>query len=208
MPRNLLVTLLVAELAACWSSAAPARDEPPGAWRPPQRQSSDDGVCRETGDRLVLVVCRRGHDLEWTVTNATDTTLWVFVAPPSITTGSHKRENAFVRAANGVVTLSKIQITEQVPEPILAGAIALAPSASDSGVVPLGPRLSPDAPNFWGRPRAQPQRIRSVVLEVAFADRRPTDRPHPPTATREFFFVLGIERARQELVRSAELSWL
>ena len=206
MPRNLLVALLVAELAACSSTVTPARDEASSA-PTPSHAGSSSGACRESGDRLVLVVCRRGHDLMWTVTNATETRLWVFVAPPSITTRSYARANAFVRAANGTVTLSKIQIVDGVPEPIVSGAIALVPGASDSGVIPLGNELSPTAPNFWGRPRPARQRIRAVVLEVAFAEQRGTDRARP-TSGGDLAIVLGIEPARRELVRSPGLPWL
>lgn len=205
MRRSLLCALLAAELAACWSSSAPPPAPPSRS--PAEPRASDDGVCRESGDRLVLVVCRRGHDLEWTVTNATAIPLWVFVAPPSLHGGSHRRENAYVRAANGAVTLSKIQIVEDVPEPIPSGAVALAPGASDRGVVPLGRVLEPSAPNFWGMPRPARQRIDSVRLRVEFAEQRPRDRSVAPTASRDLYFVLGIERPRRELVQSAELSW-
>jgi hypothetical protein len=212
MRKSLLAVALIAELAGCWPTASPIPVEPQGPTAAPVRH--DNQPCRTTGDRLALVVCRSEHDLAWTVTNKTDSVLWVFVAPPSMTR-SPSRANAFVEAHAGSLVLRKIQLTGVMDEPIMTGAIALEPGASDSGVVPLGDELDIDArSNFWPLGVAAttfqwppPQRIETVALEVGFTPRRPTDNPIRPDADNEFYLFMRLERDRQEIVRSLALSW-
>jgi hypothetical protein len=130
-------------------------------------------------------------------------------------TRSPSRANAFVEAHVGSLVLRKIQLTGVMDEPIMTGAIALEPGASDSGVVPLGDELDIDArSNFWPMGVAAtafqwppPQRIETVALEVGFTPRRPTDNPIQPDAHNEFYLFMKVERTRQELVRSLPLSW-
>jgi hypothetical protein len=212
MRKSLLIEVLVAEaLAACWSPPPPVRSESPAPTTPPQLASTDSSPCRESGERLALVVCRSDDDLAWTVTNHTDVTLWVFVAPPSIYKGKRARENAFVEARDGNIVLQKLQLPGPMDEPIMSGAIALAPGMSDSGVVPLGPEFVPDARNFWlrSRTRQHPSRqwIKTVTLEVGYAERRSADRPIPPDAHQEYYLFMALEKSRQTFVRSPALPW-
>ena len=209
MRKTLLSSVLVVELAGCWNEA-PSRPVPASPGQRSNVAALDTDPCRRSGDRLTLIVCRRNHDLAWTVTNRTDATLWVFVAPPALD-GAPARANAFVEFSNGQVSLHKIQLAGPMDEPIMSGAIALSPGASDSGVIPLGDELLPEAKNLFLRnanqrwPRRQP--IQTVSLEVGFAEQRPTDRPIPPDVDREFYLFMALDRDRQELVRSPGLRW-
>ena len=207
MRKSLLALAIIAEIAGCWST--PNHVEPQGPNVAPVRH--DSPPCRTTGDRLEIAVCRTNNDLAWTVTNKTDSVLWVFVAPPSFN-HSPARENAFVEAEGaGILLLRKFQLPPPMDEPIMTGAIALDPGASDSGVVPLGEWFNVDAGNFFplSRTRQWPgtQRVETVTLEVGFTLRRPADNPIRPDAYNEFYLFMHLERARQELARSLPLSW-
>lgn len=194
-------SLLAITLAVSGCSSTQAAERVPVAPRVSLAKAGD-GTCVESGERLVLLVCRRGHDLAWTVTNKTDVTLWAFIAPPSLHSGP-RRDNAFMHATGGAVLLRKFQLFANLPEPIFTGAIALVPGASDHGLVPIGARLDPEAQNFYGEPRGQ--RVTSVTLEVGFAEQRTTDKTH---ALKEVVIVLNLDSTQQEIVRSPELSWL
>lgn len=204
MPKSLLAVALVA--SACW--AAPSRQ--PETFSPPERPrapspatpSLEDGRCHERGERLLLATCRRGHDLTWKVTNLTDATLLVFVAPPAIDAGP-RRDNAYLSISGGQVLLRKIQLLHGLDDYYPSGAVTLAPGASDGGVVTLGARLDPKARHFYGEPRGQ--RITSVVLEVGFTVKRPRDQLVP---LRDLVMLFDRDPTRYELVRSPELSWL
>jgi hypothetical protein len=136
----------------------------------------------------------------------------VGVRRAAIFTRSPARENAFVEAdGGGILLLRKFQLPPPMDEPIMSGAIALAPGASDSGVVPLGEWFDVHAGNFFPQSRTRQwpgtQRIETVTLEVGFMPRLPTDNPIRPDAHNEFYLFGRVERVRQELVRSHSLSW-
>lgn len=210
MLRNLLIVALLVELVGCWTSSQTPADLPPrvtkGSASPPAPRVRPE-ACAEAGDRLVLVVCRRGDDLAWTITNITNVPLWAFVGPPAGPIRGLSRDNAVVRAVDGNVLLTKIQFPPVGGEPVFTGVVALAPGESDSGVVPLGVRLNPKAANFTGRAVTGTSSVLTVALEIGFAERRAGDQSRPAPRPYPFLLLTGFDRARQIIVRSPELPW-
>lgn len=205
MTKNLLFAALIAELAGCWSSVEHTPTPPP----PEPTRSTSSGAasfgptCAQSGDRLVLEVCRHDRDLAWTITNRTDTTLWAFVAPQSVN-NQRSRENAVARSTNGHVLLTKIDFGVVGDHPTHPGAVALAPGESDQGIVPIGDRLDPRGKNFVGVAVQGGTLVSHVALEIGYAVQHRADRTH---VAAPFVLVIGFDRSRQEIVRSPEVAW-
>lgn len=210
MPRNLLVAALLVELVGCWTSSQtpdeplPSKTNGSASTASPQVRPEN---CAEHGDRLLIVVCRRGDDLAWTIKNITDVPLWAFVAPPAGPVRGLSRENAVLRMIDGNVLLTKLQFAPVGGEPVFTGVVALAPGVSDTGVVPLGVRVNTKAKNFTGRAVTGTSWVLSVALEIGFAEQRPGDQSRPAPREYPFLLLTGFDRKRQTIVRSPELRW-
>jgi hypothetical protein len=164
-------------------------------------------ICAEAGDRLVVQVCRRDDDLEWTVTNRTDVALWVFVAPPAGPVHGLDRANAIAMMTDGKLLLRKFQVQPIGGELVPVGAVSLAPGASDNGRVPLGGYLNTNAPNFSGAIAKGSSAILSVELDVGFAEQRRGDQTDIVAKKNGLVILPSFDRSRQQFVRSPALSW-
>lgn len=223
MQRNLRAAALLASLQAiaCWSSSKPTTADPDesgqgnvtstgttaGAQTGGAAASRASAACVEGGERLVVQICQRDDDLDWTATNRADVPLWVFVAPPAGPIGGLDRANAIAMMSDGKLLLRKFQVQPIGGELVFVGAVLLAPGETDSGRVPLGARLNTSAKNFAGAYAKGATIIQSVVLEVGFADQRRGDQAEPASRGSPFMILTRFDRSRQQFARTPALSW-
>jgi len=211
MLRNRRAAALLVSLAACWSTSRPSTTNPPpnsGIDASTSAGTSKPTVgCVEAGAQLLVQICRRDDDLEWTVMNRTNAPLWAFVAPPAGPIGSLDRANAVATMSDGNLLLRKLQLQPIGGEAVFTGAVLLAPGESDNGLVPIGARLNPNAPNFVGAFSKGTTIIAGVALEVGYAEQRRSDQNDAVPKANGLVILTSFERSRQQFARSPDLSW-
>jgi hypothetical protein len=188
-------------LAACATAATEALPTPTPIEHPEGREP-----CPAAGLRLRVYVCRRDHDLVWTVKNETGVPLFAFVAPPSGPLQAFDRGNAIARMTDGHLMLTKMPPTPVHGEYHAAGVVELAPGETDSGVVPIGSQLNARAQNFNGVSLSGTSDVFDVELEVAFIE-AVAGQIAPMNRSDRVLFVEGFDRKRLEKVRSPVVRW-
>ena len=211
--KNLLAILLIVE-TGCWAKAPSAVPQgragtasgisSKGASEPPPANIER---CATAGDELVLEVCREDVAVAWKITNRLPTRVFAFVAPPSGSTGRRSSENAYVSADDGAVTLFKVVPPLMDGEAVGVGVVTLEPGGVYEARVPLKPHLERSAPHFSGFRLRGSTWIRSVSLEIGYAEARGDDELLPANKPDAFPVVLGFQRRRQRLVRSPPVPW-
>jgi len=154
----------------------------------------------------LLRTCREGDALAWTITNRSDVPVWAFVAPQGTKRPTLSRDNVLVRADQGQVVLSKLQLGPIGGERVPIGAVLLAPGDSDRGSVPVGTRVNQSAANITGAEINGTSWVLTVALEIGFAEQRPNDRAFP-TKPEPLVVLLNFESSRQEIVRAPAVRW-
>jgi hypothetical protein len=190
-------------LAACWTTSSTEELPTP---IPIAYRESPEG-CAQAGERLRVFVCRRDHNLEWMVTNETHVPLLAFVAPPAGPIGNFDRGNAVARLTDGHLVLTKVQPPPYGGEGHPAGVVKLMPGETDTGVVPIGPKLNVGAQNLSAVLVSGTSWVFDVTLEVAFIEAHGGDDIYPLVHPDRVFVMMGFDRKRQEMVRSPVVRW-
>jgi hypothetical protein len=192
---------LCVALTACATSSTEELPTPIPIERPEGREP-----CAAAGTRLRVYVCRRDHDLVWTVKNETHVRLFAVVAPAAGPLAAFDRGNAIARMTEGHLVLMKMPPPPYGHEYHPAGVVELAPGDTDTGVVPIGPQLNARAQNFNGVAVNGTSDVFDVELEVAFIEAGAVQ-ISPVNRSDRVLYLSGFDRKSVEMVRSPVVRW-
>ncbi len=182
-------------LATCWWQREP----------PTTPTASPSPECVENAGPGQVKLCRRGNEVEWTITNATDKPILALAAPQDLHCCPSLQAAYAAIDAGGNLVLRKVQLAQATwvgGEPSYTGTYEIPAHGQLSDRVHVGKFLNPADPEMPLQSGSTHVPVRTVALEVGWID---TAGEHSPDSNAR---ANAGEFARsQHLVRSPVLPW-